>query len=270
MSAFLGTLGRLIPIYSNPSMAVSGIPARSFQTTLEGRVKAQVRPVGRRSWELSAAYATPGDVASLMDFANGGWGNGPFVWVSPTAPAINLLSPEVASCGPAAVVGAGVSVVGPLLLPDGSWAGRSLSNPSPSQTLRFGPDTTPVIPGDKITGSAYVVGAGAKVGLQFHNAAGGVISQVVSALSGIAGVPTRLSVTLTVPASAVTATVYATATTQAARPAVTWTGELMEWGAGEGCDKAIVEAVDRTALTGSTFSFGRRDSDLSFTIREVG
>lgn len=270
MSAFLGTLGRLIPIYSSPSMGVSGIPERTFQTTLEGRLKAQIKPVGRRSWDLSAAYASPGELAALMDFATGVWGNGPFVWVSPTAPSINLLLPEVASCGPAAAVGAAVSVAGPLLLPDGSWAGRSLSNPYPSPTLPFGPDTTPVIPGGEVTGSAYVVGVGAKVGVQFFNAVGAVISQGLSPLSGAAGVVTRLSVTLAVPALAVACGVYATATTQAARPALTWTDSMLEWGAGEGCDKAIVDAVSRDALTGSTDIRGRRDSNISFTIREVG
>lgn len=270
MSAFLGQLGRLIPIYSNPSMGVSGIPERTFQTTLEGRLKAQVKPVGRRSWDLSAAYASPGELAALMDFATGIWGNGPFVWVSPTAPSINLLSPEVASCGQAAVVGAGVSVVGPLLLPDGSWAGRSLSNPSPSPTLFFGPSDVPVIAGNKVTASAYLVGAGARCGVQFRDAAGAVISSTYSPQSGVAGVVTRLFVTATAPANAVSCVVFGSDATQGARPALTWTGELMEWGAGEGCAKAIVEAVDRTALTGSTLSFGRRDSDLSFTIREVG
>lgn len=270
MSAFLGALGRLVPIYSNPSMKVSGVPARSFQTTLEGRVKAQVRPVGRREWALSAAYALPGEVGALLGFVSGEWGFGPFVWVPPTAPAINMLTPDVASCGPDVVVDAAVSVVGPLLLPDGVWAGRSLLNSAPSSPLRFGPGTTPVIPGGKVTASAYVVGVGSKVSVQFLNSVGGTVSQFVSSFAGVAGSATRISVTATVPATAVACTVYATNTTQAARPALTWTDYMHEWGPGECCPKAIVEAVEINALTGSTDLGGRRDSDLSFTIREVG
>lgn len=270
MSAFLGTLGRLIPIYSNPSMKVSGIPARSFQTTLEGRVKAQVRPVGRRVWSLSAAYASPGELAALLDFANGVWGNGPFAWVPPTAPAINMLTPEVASCGPDAVRAAAVTAVGPLLLPDGSWAGRSLANSVPASWLMFGPSTVPVVPGTQVTASAYLVGAGSKAGVQFFNAAGSPITQFTSTASGVAGTATRLSVTATVPELAVACVVYGSSATQGASPALTWTPQVNEWGPGEGCSKAIVEAVDRTALTGSTLPSGRRDSNLSFTIREVG
>lgn len=269
MSAYLGKLGQLIPIYSNPSMGVSGIPARSFQTTLEGRVKAQVKPVGRRVWELSAAYASPGELAALMGFVNGEWGNGPFVWVPPTAPAINLLAPGVASCGADAVMVPAVTVVGPLLCGD-DWAGRSLANSAPASPMPFGPATIPIIPGKPVTGSAWVVGVGAKVRLDWKNAAGGTISSVASTGSGIAGTATRLSVTGTPPVGAVSCSLYGTATTQAARPAVTWTDHANEWGSGEGCAKAIVEAVDRTALTGSDLLSGRRDSNLSFTIREVG
>lgn len=270
MSAYLGTLGRLIPIYSNPSMKVSGIPARSFQTTLEGRVKVQVKSVARRSWDLSAAYASPSEVAALMDFAMGAWGNGPFVWVPPTAPSINLLSPEVASCGPAASVSVAVSVVGPLLLADGSWAGRSLANSAPASAMYFGPANVPVVSGSNVTASAYLVGAGSKCGVQFYTAAGGFISSAVSAASGMTGTAIRLSVTATVPATAATCVVYGATSTAGARPALTWTDQVNEWGPGEGCDKAIVEAVDRTALTGHTALNGRRDSDISFTIREVG
>lgn len=270
MSAYLGTLGRLIPIYSNPSMKVSGIPARSFQTTLEGRVKAQVRPVGRRVWSLSAAYASPGELAALLDFANGVWGNGPFVWVPPTAPAINLLAPEVASCGLATVMRPEVTVIGPLLLPDGSWAGRSLANSNTALGMYFGPSTVPVIPGMQVTASAYLVGAGSRCVVQFFNAAGVFISSASSAASGVAGTATRLAVTATVPALAVACAVIGSSATQGARPALTWTDHANEWGPGEGCDKAIVEAVDRTALTGSTDVRGRRDSNISFTIREVG
>lgn len=270
MSAFLGTLGRLIPIYSNPSMDVTGIPERFFQTTLEGRVKAQVRPVGRRLWSLSAAYASPGELAALMDFATGVWGNGPFVWVSPTAPAINLLTPGIASCGPEASQNAAITVGGPVLLPDGTWVGRSLVNSNTAIQMWFGPATIPVVVGSPVTASAYVLGAGAQVTLQFFDMAGAVLSTHDSPAAGVAGTLTRLSVTATPPVGSASCRIIARLTAQAVRPAITWTSQVMEWGPGEGCDKAIVESASREALTGSTNIYGRRDSNLSFTIKEVG
>lgn len=270
MNAYLGQLGRLVPIYSNPSMEVSGIPARTFQTTLEGRVKAQVRPVGRRSWTLSAAYASPGEVAALLDFATGVWGNGPFAWVPPTAPAINMLAPDVASCGLEAIRTSNASMAGPLLLPDGSWAGRSLLNSDTSELMFFGPGTIPVVAGGTVTASAYVVGAGAKCAVQFRDSAGEFVSSKYSTQSGVAGSSIRLSVTAEVPPNAVSCAVFGANTIRGARPALTWTDHANEWGPGEGCSKAIVEAVSREALTGSTDVRGRRDSNISFTIREVG
>lgn len=270
MSAYLGSLGRLIPIYSNPSMAVSGLPARSFQTTLEGRVKVQVRPVGRRSWELSAAFASPGELAALLDFATGVWGNGPFVWVTPTAAAINLLTPEVASCGQEAIREPTITVGGPVALPDGSVAGRSLLNPDTAQHIFMGLPSVPLILGQPVTASAYVIGAGSEVGVQFYDSVGAALTATRSTEKGVVVTATRLSVTAMPPATAVACRVFVAGATQAARPALTWTDHVNEWGPGEGCEKAIVEAVDREALTGSTDFGGRRDSNVSFTIREVG
>lgn len=270
-SAFIGTLGRLIPVYSNPTMGYEpGLSKRSFQTTLEGKVKAQIQPIGRRTWTLNAQLATGPELATLIGFATGEWGNGPFVWVSPAASRVNLLAPGVASCGPEAPQHAVVTVSGPMLLPDGSWAGRSLASSNVAIQMWFGPSSIPVVPGMTVTGSAYVLGAAAQMTIQFMDAAGLAIATINGPASGEAGVVKRLSVTALVPALAVAARLVARSTKQAARPAFTWTDRVFEWGSGQGCGKAIVETVAAVALKSSTATTGRRDSNSTFTIREVG
>ena len=270
VSSYLGQLGRLVKVKCPSNQSTERSERYTFSRTLEGRVKAQLSPLSRRSWTVDVSTATPSDMGALMAFVLGEWGDGPFVWVAEGAAVTNMLTPEVGACGPAAVVSSTVSMAGPLQLPDGSWAGRSLSNPAPSPTLRFGPDTTPVIPGGKVTASAFVVGAGSKVGVQFRNASGAVLSQFTSAQTGVAGGTTRLAVTATAPATAASCTVYATGTTLAARPALTWTEQVMEWGEGQGCTKAVITAPSQRLVLALADPLYGRYSDVSFTIQEVG
>lgn len=270
MSTYIGTLGRLIQLRRVRTQDVEYWDGRTFQRTLEGRMRVQAKGVRNRAWSLSMDLATPADLANVQALLEGEFGRGPFIFVPPNAPTTNMLMPDVSTCGPSAVMSTAVSIVGPLQLPDGAWAGRSLNNPTPSPTLRFGPDTTPVIPGSTVTASAYLVGAGAKVGIQFFNAAGAVISQSVSAQSGIAGVATRLALTLTVPVLAVACTIYATATTQAARPALTWTDEVYAWGIGAGCSKAIPYGFSSGLSKVMSKPQAATLSSLKFTVQEVG
>lgn len=271
MSSYLGQLGRLVKLKCPASQSIDTAERYSYSQTLEGRVKAQVRPLSRRSWGVNVSTATPAEVGTLMAFAQGEWGNGPFVWVAEGAAVTNMLTPAVASCGPAAAsYSAGASVVGPLALPDGSWAGRSLLNSTPSSALYFGPPTVPVIPGRLVTASAYLVGAGAKCGVQFYTAAGVYISSASSAQAGVAGVATRLFITATVPATAASCIVYGTLSTQGARPALTWTPQVMEWGEGQGCDKALISPPSRSLVLALDDPRGGRYTDASFTVQEVG
>lgn len=268
----------MVPIYSTPTMSTSGIPARSFETTLEGRVKAQIQPVGRREWTLSATYATPGELGTLMGFASGEWGHGPFVWIPPTAPAINMLTPAAASCDPEAIgepsapnFNSTVTAGGPLYLGEDAYAGRSWLNSNPPDAMFFGYTKVPVIPGQQVTGSAYLRGAGGVAQLSFYDADNAVMpGTIISTVASTDGTTVRSYVTATVPTGAAGCLVSADNASQAARPALTWTDGAFEWGAGEGCPKAIVETADRTALLASTQARDRQYSDLSFTIREVG
>lgn len=266
MTVYLGALGRMVELYTTPSATVVAEERYSFTTTLEGRRKAQVRPVGRRTWTWSAGFADASEQGAVMSFANGEWGNGPFVFVPADAPLTNLLSPEQASCDPSEINTSGVTAAGPLLTADG-WAGRSYFNPSPAVNLAFGGGQSPVLPGRPLTASAYLVGAGSKVGVSFWDSAGLFISSSLSTASGVAGAVTRLWATATPPANAVGARVFATNASQGARPALTWTDKLVSWADGQGCTKAVVHAASRALEhSGHNGTF----SNISFTVTEVG
>lgn len=270
MSAYLGTLGRLVPIYSNPTMKTSGDDKYTFSRTLEGRVKAQVSIDTRRTWELSAHAATTTDIGSLTGFISGEWGVGPFVWVAPDAPSTNLLTPEVASCGPAAAYGANTYVGAPVDLGGNIWAGRSILNTDPTAVLYFSNQRTPILPGVPVTGSAWLLGAGSRARLHWYGADGAGLGVEYGESTGVATKFTRLSVTGKPPAGAVACGVSAMNAMQGARPAITWTEEPFPWGEGCGCLKAVVSSIGRTALAASSRESGRVYSDVSFTITEVG
>lgn len=266
MPAYLGTLGRLIPIRC-AAQPVSRADRYTTVTTLEGAVKTQRSKVGRRSWDVSLGLAGREHVAALWGFDTGEWGLGPFVWVTPEAQLLNMLTPEQASCAPEAVTGASGSAGGPLLLPDGSYAGRSFMNSSPAFNIQFGTTMAPVLPGGAVTASAYVLGAGAKVGVSFHTADGTLISRALSTATGNATAADRVAVTAVAPANAAGALVYAAGTVQAARPALTWTQSVQGYGPGMGCPKAIIDGLshDPRLLTDTSYR-----ATASFTVQEVG
>ena len=267
VTVYLGSLGRMIPIYSTPSAQLETEERYTFTRTLEGRRKAQPKPIGRRTWGLNAQFADPSEHSLLSQFADGVWGAGPFVFVSADAPHTNLLTPGAASCDPALITATSfVSNGGPAEVEPGVWVGRSYLNTSSSINMAF-PARTPVIPGRQVTGSAYVRGAGMKVNVSFWDAADQFISSAGSSGSGSASSWSRLSVTRTPPVNAVRVAVYATGAGRGAAPAVTWSEGVLPWSDGQGCEKAVVSSMSRDqvlAVAGHTYS------NVSFTVSEVG
>lgn len=272
MSVYLGTLGRLVELKCPSSQSLSEADRFSFGRTLEGRVKAQATPLARRQWGVSVATATPQEVGALAGFASGEWGYGPFVWVSTDAPVTNMLTPDAGSCAPGAYVlgsGTAVTAAGPMLTPDG-WAGRSYIK-STVNSLFFGVDRVPVLPGEKVTASAYVLGAGAAAAVVFYDAANSVVSSTVSTVTATAGTVVRSHITQTAPANAVSCRPYVNAaTTQTTRPALTWTSQLFEWADGQGCPKAVISGLSRDLVLALREPSYGRYADASFTITEVG
>lgn len=270
MSVYLGTPGRLIELHCAADQALPGDDVFTFERTLEGRVKAQARPLSRRLWKVQVSTVTPRNLGALAAFAGGEWGRGPFIWVSEDAPVTNLLTPEQSTCDPSTIYTAGVTATGPLNLGSDGWAGRTFTNSTPSTTFYFGSQGAPVIPGQKVTASAYLVGAGAAVQIRWADAAGTFLSFSTGPASGVTGVAKRLALTATVPANAALAQVQAVNAAQGARPALTWTETPFEWSDGQGCPKAVISGLDRQLILAlRTPGYGRY-SDASFTITEVG
>lgn len=266
MPVYLGSLGRLVKLPYVGSQQVQAEERYNFSSTLEGKRKAQVKPKGPRTWDLSADHYRPNEHSLLSQFANGAWGNGPFVFVSADAPVSNMLTPAAASCDPALVNGATNSAGGPMLTPDG-WAGRSYMNSDPAKLLWFGTGHTPVIPGMRVTVSAYLLGNGAAVRIYFYDATGVSLPSSTSTVSATAGTVVRSHVTREPPPGAVSCRVLAVNAIQGTRPAITWTPTLLDWADGQGCEKAVVHGVTRDqvlAVAGNTYS------NLSFTVSEVG
>lgn len=271
MSVYLGTLGRLVELKCPADQATPADDVFTFTRTLEGRVKAQARPLSRRQWSVRAGKtSTPKEVGALAAFAAGEWGRGPFIWVSADAPVTNLLTPEQSLCDPSTLFSAGVTATGPLSLGVDGWAGRSFTNPAPVTPFYFGSEAAPVVPGQLVTASAWVVGAGSGVRVRWVDSAGVFISTSSSAGSGGAGVAKRVSVTAMPPANAAGAQVQATNASQAARPALTWTDTLFEWSDGQGCPKAVISGLDRQLVLALRDPNYGRYADASFTITEVG
>lgn len=268
--AYLGTLGRLVELRGINSQQVEAEDRYTFQTTLEGRTKAQVRPIGRRKWELGTKdTARAEDLAAIMSFANGEWGPGPFVFVSADAPFVNMLSPDAASCA-ADELYSGGAVGGPMDLGNGEWAGRSYLNPGATSVF-FGKDETPVIPGKTITASAYLLGAGAVARVTWYDFEGKSMFTASSSVVGKVGEVVRSWVTTTPPTGARGARVSVSSqTAQAARPALTWTPELRKWADGQGCPKAVLHGASRSLTATHRDPRGLQAGSLGTTIQEVG
>lgn len=271
MSIYLGQLGRMIELKCPSSQQLSMDGEPSFQTTLGGRRIAQMpAAIGRRAWQCQLSDAsTPQEIAAVMSFIDGEWGNGPFRFISADAPVVNMLSPAAASSDPTLILPASSGSAyggGPMLTPDG-WAGRSLMNVG---SFPAWSERVPVIPGVPVTASAYAQGAGGHLRLVWLDVNGANITTVISPALGNELVA-RIHVTATPPANAASCQLFLNnLVLQAARPAITWTESLLEWGDGQGCVKAVIHGASRDLVMASREPRGGRYSNLSFMVTEVG
>lgn len=266
---YLGTLGRMIGIKCPSSQNLEHQERYTFQTTLEGRRKAQVRPRGPRTWSLQTSDATTqGQAATLMQFAQGAWGPGPFWFISADARVTNMLTPEQANCDPIAgtSVADGGRFAGPMKTLEG-WAARSLGNANPSKLLYFGGEYIPVFENTPITASAHVLGAGASVRVYFYDANLAIIGSATSTVIAQSGTPVRSWVTAIPPIGSASCRIFAINAVQACMPSITLTDRLLPWTDGQGCPKAVVSQVSRSqtiATERATYT------NVSFQVTEVG
>lgn len=264
---YLGTLGRMIGVKCPASQQVTNADRYSFETTLEGRVKAQTRPIGRRAWqaELSAA-SSPGEISTLLGFVEGEWGAGPFYFVPAEAPITNLLTPSASLC---LEVSRDNNVVpgGPVDLGAEGVAGASYSQISTAgDGIFLGASVVPVLPGRTVTGAAWIRGGGGTVRLFWYDAAGTFMSSSVSVPVGGSNM-VRAAVSAAPPPGAVGCRLAAVGVIQASRPSVTWSDQVLPWSIGKGCNKAVIHAPAENLTIAAP---GAVYSGLSFTITEVG
>lgn len=262
---YLGTPGRMVGVKCPSRQVVEDMERHSFTTTLEGKRLAQVTPAkfSARSWSLDVSVAKPDQVAVLSAFARGAWGDGPFTFVAAGAHEQNLLTPLGSWC--MQVVSSGASHGGPVVLPDGSVAPESLLSGS-AQNVYVENAHAPVRQGVPVTLSAWVRGAGARVGAAFFSGNGMWISTVSS--------PTvtgddwqRAHVTVVPPLTAGAVRLVMIGGEQITLPQVTWTQGVVDWAEGEGCPAAVVSPLSRDVLRALPSA---HYTNLGFTVTEVG
>lgn len=275
MAAYLGTLGRLVELWTVSGAQLSEGDRYSFDQTLEGVTQAQLSKFTSREWSLSADGATPGEVATMLGFAQGEWGKGPFIFVDPIAGKTNMLTPRQGMCldlmpppgsNPLAIVNQG----GPVNLGADGWFGRHWSTSQDYGTITINHDLIPVRPGDTVTGAAWARGAAGGARIYFYDENGVFISVTASKRDTDPIKWKRVFVSGVVPANAVGARLGFTQVTEVARPTFTWTKALMPWGPGHGCPQAVVSSHSRQLGDAIVSLAGEFYSDLSFTIKEVG
>ncbi|GAA1714417.1 hypothetical protein [Brachybacterium phenoliresistens] len=260
----LGSLGRMIQVPGTASETASAEERYVFQTTVEGRRRAQVLPASPRSWEVSLPFATGPRLAALDAFARGAWGPGPWNWVTVQAQTGNLLTPREALLLDR-FAASSLSDAGPTRVSDGSWAPRSLDVDLASGWVWVTPRGIPVVSDRSVTWAADVEGSSPQIQMSFYDAAGTQLAAHVSSAGG-AGM-TRVAISAAPPPGAVSVRVGArSSVSRLARPQVTWTSAPVAWAPGHGCPSAVLVGLS-TSLT-----VVRRSGPLgsaSFTVMEV-
>lgn len=258
---YLGTPGRMIGLKCPASQQVSSEDRFTFQTTLEGRRKAQVRPRGARTWALQTSDATsPEDAAKIAEFADGAWGLGPFWFLPAEATYANVLPPINQPFG-------GHIDGGPMTLAGGGIAPFSVERSEGSAgTLQFTGDDPPVIPGRSITGSVWLIGEGATCLLQFFDITDTVIGSASSPKTSGSDAGVRVHVTAMPPAGTAKVRITVRNGIRAARPSITYTDKVMPYAGGMGCPKAILHGMSNNlVMTGTLATY----SGVGFQITEV-
>lgn len=263
MSVYLGTLGRMIELPYVSSQQVTTEERYAFRTSLEGRRKAQAKPIGRRTWNLSAQHFRASEHSVLSQFADGAWGAGPFWFLPADSLVSNILTPGMAALDPAVVA---ATQGGPVLLPDGVWAPRTVLGDGVGNVL-FSSIRSPLPPSGQVSAGAWVQGVGAATRLNWYDSTGTFIGSAISSSASSGGWLWSM-VAATPPAGAAGVIVSANKASRATAPALLWgsTAPLV-WSDGQGCEKAVVSNMSRDQVRAIQ---GNSPSNVSFTVMEVG
>lgn len=265
--AYLGPAGSMQLLgHIRGSASTTASRATSYQTTLGGRLRAQVSPQVLREWKCELPFATPEEARHLKALTSGVFGLGPFAWVPVQATTTNVMTLGASMPGPTyrSWTGSGD--------PTGVWDIPGLGVVRHSVLTGRGTSTfgrgTPVVPGLPVTGGAWVAGdANTRVTLQLIDAADTIVASAQSpTVHGIT--PTRsLATILSVPQSAVTARIVVNGALQVGLPSISWAAEAADWAPGGGSTQVVVEGFDADLVHVDTHQ-GLME-DISFTVKEL-
>lgn len=267
IQGWLGTLDRMQPVWSTPSMSITAPVERNYSVTLGGRRLVRQAPGGHREWSMTGNAAPIDALATIASFVAGDWGVGPWWWLSPWAVGTNMLTPGGSLLKHAGLV-AGAAVAGPVQVEGGMWLPCSAvtSGSSTSAIARSkSSNVVPCPPGEPVTGSLFV-SQGQSVQITFFNDSNVSVASATSKPAGATTMLQRVSVTRAAPANAVAVRVDVTNAGQVAGACVTLTQDPMPWTVGDGCEQAIVESETRDidVITAQPWA------NQSYTIKEVG
>lgn len=250
MSGHIGTLANLLPALPTREGPVSSSDRFAIQDASRKRwAFAKSNGPRLRTWQVETPALTSEQAGALTELAEGAWGNGPFVFIPCSAHASNVLTPAQSLLE-------GVANSGPVILPGGDRAPRSLVGGG-IVTLA---DKVPVIPGRPATFSIYMAGGSATV--SFKTVSGSTVGSRTLAPTG--DLMLRASATaLSVPVTARYATITAAGYTALARPQLSWTAEPVAWAAGGGAAQVVIQNSSLTHLRGGW-------ANASVQIVEVG
>ena len=268
ISGWLGSLGRLVPVYSTPGMSVQVDLPRSYGVTLGGRRFVRSAPRGHREWSLSADGGFANELAVVAGFADGDWGDGPFWWLSPWAVGVNVLTPGGSLLRHADLPPWNGTVGGPVQAVDGMWFPSSAVATSSginavARSRSHG--YTAVPSGTPYTASLYV-SAGQRVRVSEFDSTLSTTLRSVQSLAATGSGLSRVAVHSTAGAGTTALRVDVVGAGACAGAALSLTSRLAPWGRGDGCEEAIVESVthDVTVVNRSGWA------GQSFTVKEVG
>ena len=277
---WIGHPDTLLPLRgARGSLSVEADEGVTFQTSMSGVVRARVRRKrAPRKWEVSIPAAHPGDIVGLQTLLAATLP--PYQWVTPEAQVSNVLTPEQ-------------SILSDLIQPSsglahgGWWPLRGVYD-GPGALSRVNPQAQggnvagvflgpfPVPPawvGRDVTVAAWLATArtaGARVQLQWLDAAGAQVSGAVrgSFVTGMDALR-RSTATGTPPAGAVAGRLYIPYAEVIAQAQASWTPRPVTWVPGNGAMHTVIEEHSHDVRV-AAMGRGKRVTDVSFTVREVG
>lgn len=252
--AWIGHLGSLTSFKGAAAQELTWELEAEIDTTLGGTDYAWVEAgLPPRSWSVNLDACEPDEAAVLGALAAGANGRGPYLFVDDAAAVSNVLSPRASMPGsgnsfaystttgtPSEAIIAGIGKVAAVTADGGARVDLAYK--------------TPVVAEQPVTASAYMRGSGTgSIEVAFLDATGAALSQPKTTFTTPTGW-TRMHVTGTPPVGAVSCQITVTSTSgfAVAAPAVSWTGKLTSYTAGQGAPAVMFTGMSTTVLAATT------------------